>query len=540
MSHRTYLSQIDDQIPRPNLDNFDQAVFVLHDQLNLRVWPEWIAEEQPLFIFVESVAKGTSLPYHKKKLTYVLSSMRHFALECHEEGFPVFYHATTEHYDGAIRELVESHDIELTYMKPSEWDSRERLREVKKEFPDRIEEIPNRFFFADPDRWKKNIGEGYRMEYFYRDMRRKTGYLMNGDDPKGGEWNYDEENRESLPKDYPVPEITGFEPDAITKEVIELVRDQFSNHFGQLEASDDWAEQVFRFEAEHGAATGRVVLRHRRDAVTEALEAAGGRVQRISRSEMLQWADAVYRQMPPLDPATVARVGDDLPETRARLRAGQTLRVVMLGDSIVNDTANSAWDLLVERHYPGSRIELIASVESAKGAWHYRKDNRIERQVLRHEPDLLIIGEAPGQEEDRRGEPFVGRAGQLLDRMLVAIGLDRDTVYITNVLKCRPPDNRDPKPEEVRACAGYLRRQIELIEPRAILSVGRISAQSLLETAAPIGRLRGEWHTYGPRSTPLLVTYHPAYLLRKPAEKRKAWTDLKAVRDHLRAGEGTD
>lgn len=147
--------------------------------------------------------------------------------------------------------------------------------------------------------------------------------------------------------------------------------------------------------------------------------------------------------------------------------------------------------------------------------------------------ELLVIGEAPGQEEDRRGEPFVGRAGQLLDRMLAGIGLDRETVFITNVLKCRPPKNRDPKPEEVRACAPYLRRQIELISPRVILSVGRVSAQSLLETSAPIGRLRGHWHEFGPQQTPLLVTYHPAYLLRSPLEKRKAWADLKAVRARL-------
>ena len=148
--------------------------------------------------------------------------------------------------------------------------------------------------------------------------------------------------------------------------------------------------------------------------------------------------------------------------------------------------------------------------------------------------DLLIIGEAPGQEEDRRGEPFVGRAGQLLDRMLAAIGLDREQVYITNVLKCRPPKNRDPKPDEVRACSPYLRRQIELIGPRAILAVGRVSAQMLLETGETIGRLRGRWHRFGPQDTPLLVTYHPAYLLRSPAEKRKAWEDLKRVRDQLR------
>ncbi len=144
--------------------------------------------------------------------------------------------------------------------------------------------------------------------------------------------------------------------------------------------------------------------------------------------------------------------------------------------------------------------------------------------------DLLVIGEAPGQEEDRRGEPFVGRAGQLLDRMLAAIGLDRQTVYITNVLKCRPPNNRDPRADEVQACAAYLRRQIELIDPKVILSVGRISAQSLLETDETIGRLRERWHRFGPNGAPLRVTYHPAYLLRSPGQKRKSWGDLKAVR----------
>ncbi len=149
------------------------------------------------------------------------------------------------------------------------------------------------------------------------------------------------------------------------------------------------------------------------------------------------------------------------------------------------------------------------------------------------EADLLVIGEAPGQEEDRQGEPFVGRAGQLLDRMLAAIGLDRRTVFITNVLKCRPPNNRAPAPEEVHACTPYLRRQIELIAPRAILSVGRVSAQNLLETPSTLGRLRGTWHRFGPRETPLRVTYHPAYLLRNPAAKRQAWDDLKRVRDQL-------
>ncbi len=145
--------------------------------------------------------------------------------------------------------------------------------------------------------------------------------------------------------------------------------------------------------------------------------------------------------------------------------------------------------------------------------------------------DWLVIGEAPGAEEDRRGEPFVGAAGQLLDAMLRAIGLDRRTnVYIANVLKSRPPNNRDPKPEEVGACLPYLARQIALLQPKIMLAVGRIAAQNLLGTDAPLGRLRGRVHHFGERQTPLVVTYHPAYLLRTPADKRKAWEDLKFAR----------
>ena len=145
--------------------------------------------------------------------------------------------------------------------------------------------------------------------------------------------------------------------------------------------------------------------------------------------------------------------------------------------------------------------------------------------------DWLVIGEAPGAEEDRRGEPFVGAAGQLLDAMLRAIGLDRRTnVYIANVLKSRPPGNRDPKPEEVAACLPYLVRQIALLQPKIMLAVGRIAAQNLLATDVPLGRLRGHVHRFGELNTPLVVTYHPAYLLRTPADKRKAWDDLKFAR----------
>jgi uracil-DNA glycosylase len=147
------------------------------------------------------------------------------------------------------------------------------------------------------------------------------------------------------------------------------------------------------------------------------------------------------------------------------------------------------------------------------------------------EAQWLVIGEAPGAEEDRRGEPFVGRAGQLLDSMLQAIGLARGrNVYIANILKSRPPNNRDPTSEEVVACMPFLTRQIALIRPKLMLVVGRIAAQTLLATDAPLARLRGRVHRFGPLDTPLIVTYHPAYLLRSPGEKRKAWEDLKFAR----------
>ncbi len=148
--------------------------------------------------------------------------------------------------------------------------------------------------------------------------------------------------------------------------------------------------------------------------------------------------------------------------------------------------------------------------------------------------DWLVIGEAPGVDEDRQGEPFVGRAGQLLNAMLAATGLKREQVYIANILKCRPPNNRDPKPEEAAACSAFLQRQIALIQPKIILVVGRIAAQNLLHTDAPIGKLRGRVH-WLENGVPVVVTYHPAYLLRSPQEKRKAWVDLCLARATLLA-----
>lgn len=148
---------------------------------------------------------------------------------------------------------------------------------------------------------------------------------------------------------------------------------------------------------------------------------------------------------------------------------------------------------------------------------------------------LMVIGEGPGAEEDARGEPFVGRAGKLLDEMLAAIGRDRTaqqpeaSVFIANVVKCRPPGNRDPRPEEVEACRPYLDRQIELVRPKLIVALGRVAAQRLLGTELPLSKLRGGRYEYGATRTPVLLTYHPAYLLRSPLEKAKAWQDLKRI-----------
>ncbi len=147
--------------------------------------------------------------------------------------------------------------------------------------------------------------------------------------------------------------------------------------------------------------------------------------------------------------------------------------------------------------------------------------------------ELMIIGEAPGRDEDLQGKPFVGRAGQLLDRMLEAIEIEPESVYITNILKCRPPNNRDPQADEISACGAFLRAQIALIEPRIIFSVGRISAQNLLQDSSPVRRLRGHLHSLPGTDIPLLVTYHPAYLLRNPREKARVWQDLKALRQQL-------
>jgi DNA polymerase len=162
-----------------------------------------------------------------------------------------------------------------------------------------------------------------------------------------------------------------------------------------------------------------------------------------------------------------------------------------------------------------TRTQTVFGVGSAQARW-------------------MFIGEAPGQEEDRQGEPFVGRAGQLLNAMIRALGMRREDVFIANVLKCRPPGNRDPRPAEAAACRAFLERQVALIDPTLVIAVGRIAAQSQLATETPIAKLRSKVHAFGAKGWPLLVTYHPAYLLRSPQEKRKAWADLLQARQLFR------
>ena len=179
----------------------------------------------------------------------------------------------------------------------------------------------------------------------------------------------------------------------------------------------------------------------------------------------------------------------------------------------------------------GAEAELAALAETVRGCTRCGLAATRTQTVFgvgNPSADLVFVGEAPGADEDRQGEPFVGRAGQLLTDIIVkGMKMRREDVYICNVLKCRPPGNRDPKPSEVACCEPFLLRQLELIRPKVICALGRSAAQTLLGTTESTGRLRGRWHDY--HGIPLRVTYHPAYLLRKPSEKSKTWDDVKEI-----------
>lgn len=182
--------------------------------------------------------------------------------------------------------------------------------------------------------------------------------------------------------------------------------------------------------------------------------------------------------------------------------------------------------------------ELARTVATCRQCGLCEARNQAVLGVGDRNADWLFVGEGPGAEEDARGEPFVGQAGKLLDNMLAAIGLKRGAdVYIANAVKCRPPENRTPAPEEIAACSPYLVRQIELIRPKLIVALGRPAAQTLLQTDVRIGAARGRLHDY--RGIPLVVSYHPAYLLRSPQDKARAWEDLCLMRRTMQERKGT-
>jgi len=196
------------------------------------------------------------------------------------------------------------------------------------------------------------------------------------------------------------------------------------------------------------------------------------------------------------------------------------------------------------REVPEDWEGLAAAVSGCEHCKLCATRNKTVFGVGAHDAPLLIVGEGPGADEDAQGEPFVGRAGKLLDEMLKAIGRSRQAegakqaVYIANVVKCRPPGNRDPEADEVSACRPYLDQQIRLLKPRLIVALGRIAAQRLLATDAALSKLRGPLYEYGDLRTPVFVSYHPAYLLRSPGEKAKSWQDLKRVARFLNGGQG--
>ena len=176
---------------------------------------------------------------------------------------------------------------------------------------------------------------------------------------------------------------------------------------------------------------------------------------------------------------------------------------------------------------------IIAAIDGCTACELAQNCTRKVPGIGNRQADLLIVGEGPGHDEDIRGEPFVGRSGQLLDRMLAAIGFTREQVYMTNIVKCRPPNNRDPKQHEAQQCRAFLEAQIERLSPKVILSVGRVSAHNLLASKLPVGKLIQQMHKLPGTDIPLKVTYHPAYLLRNPSAKAIAWQDLKLLHQML-------
>jgi DNA polymerase len=241
-------------------------------------------------------------------------------------------------------------------------------------------------------------------------------------------------------------------------------------------------------------------------------------------------ADPAPADPAPADPVTPARIGERSSSTAIRPRAERRSAPSPLPSHAEARSRPGGVDTMDWR-------SLRAAVAGCTACKLCETRRQTVFGVGHEAAHWMIIGEAPGEQEDRQGEPFVGKAGQLLDNMLHAVGLTRQPatperqVFIANTLKCRPPGNRNPEPEELAQCEPFLRRQIALVRPRIIVAMGRFAVQSLLRTSDAIGRLRGRAHVY--EGVPLVVTYHPAYLLRNPQDKARAWEDLCLARDVL-------
>ena len=236
------------------------------------------------------------------------------------------------------------------------------------------------------------------------------------------------------------------------------------------------------------------------------------------------WAPALLADMP-AQPAAPSAAQPPLPPPRsAPLPPIQAL--VPMAVAAVPDSPNT---LVAGLDWPALRQAVV----ECRACTLCQGRRQTVFGVGHHQAHWMVVGEAPGEQEDAQGEPFVGASGRLLDKMLAALGLTRAMsdppnpprqVYIANTLKCRPPGNRNPTPEELLRCQPFLQRQVELVQPKVILAMGRFAVQSLLDSSLPIGQLRGKVHAW--RGVPLVVTYHPAYLLRTPADKGRAWADL--------------
>lgn len=237
-----------------------------------------------------------------------------------------------------------------------------------------------------------------------------------------------------------------------------------------------------------------------------------------------------------MDPARRLRYLKALGVEPWRLRSGDAPSVAVVAPPAVNSAA-AAPAAAPAAPAPAGWRELQAAVAACRNCRLCETRTNTVFGVGPLGAPLMVVGEGPGADEDAQGEPFVGRAGKLLDEMLRAIGRSRRSdTFIANVVKCRPPGNREPAEDEAEACRTFLEQQLRLVKPKLIVALGRVAAQRLLVTDTPIGKMRGQTYQWGPDGTPLMVTYHPAYLLRSPADKAKSWEDLKRIHRFLTGG----